>query len=182
MTRSTHDRHHPRTERPTTTSRTSRTEPNDGRRRDHPIYRRANTFRQVHQDDNSTVYTKDAKDKTKSTYRSNFQNSRKDSNIILRSRSKSRQSKRSHTTLAIFERIPGVLLVAKARPEGPKSPEDAAPRETSLSEATESQKVEIPTTTGLEGVDYRRPSQERDDEETEQDGVIHSYPQSCIYG
>ena len=62
--------------------------------------------------------------------------------------------------------------MAKARPERPKSPEDAAPRETSVSEATESQKVEIPTTTGLEGVDYRRPSQERDDEETEQDEVI----------
>ena len=173
MTRSTHDRHHSRTERPTTTTpRTSRTEPNEGRRRDHPIYRRANTFRQVHQDVNSTVYTKDAKDKTKSTYGSNFRHSRKDSHITLRSRSKSRQSKRPHTTLAIFERPPGVLLVAKARPERPKSPEDTAARGTSVSEATESQKVEIPTTTGLDGVDYMRSSQERDDEETEHDEVI----------
>ena len=172
MTRSSHDRHPPRTEKPTTTSRTSRTEPNDGRRRDHPIYRRENTFRQVHQDANSTVYTKETKDKAKSTYVSNFQRSRKDSNITLRSRSKSRKSKRSNTSLAIFERPPGVLLVAKARPERPKGLEDAATRETSVSEATESQQVEIPTTTGLEGVDYRRPSQERDDEETEQDEVI----------
>ena len=142
MTRSTHDRHHPRTERPTTTPRTSRTEPNEGRRRDHPIFRRANTFRQVHQDGNSTVYTKEAKDKTKFTYGSNFLHSRQDSNITLRSRSKSRQSKRPQTALAIFERPPGVLLVAKARPDRPKSPEDTAPRGTSVSEATESQKVE----------------------------------------
>ena len=61
--------------------------------------------------------------------------------------------------------------MAKARPERPKSPEEAAPRGTSVSEATESQKVEIPTTTGLDGVDYMRSSQERD-EETEQDEVI----------
>ncbi len=172
MTRSTFDRHPSRTERPSTTSRTPRTEPIDGRRRDHPIYRRENTFRQVHQDANSTVYTKDTKDKAKSTYGSNFQRSRKDSTITLRSRSKSRKSKRSTTSLAIFERPPGVLLVAKARPDRPKGPEDTTIRETSVSEATESQHVEIPTAAGLDGVDYRRPSQERDDEETEQDEVI----------
>ena len=57
--------------------------------------------------------------------------------------------------------------MAKARPERPKSPEDTAPRGTSASEATESQKAEIPTATGLDGVDYMRSSQERDDEETE---------------
>ena len=62
--------------------------------------------------------------------------------------------------------------MAKARPDRPKSPEDTAPRGTSVSEATESQKVEIPTTTGLDGVDYMRSSQERDDEETEHDKVI----------
>ena len=39
-------------------------------------------------------------------------------------------------------------------------------------EATESQQVEIPTAPGLDGVDYRRPSQERDEEETDQDEVI----------
>ena len=139
MTRSTFDRHPSRTERPSTTSRTPRTEPIDGRRRDHPIYRRENTFRQVHQDANSTVYTKDTKDKAKSTYGSNFQRSRKDSTITLRSRSKSRKSKRSTTSLAIFERPPGVLLVAKARPDRPKGPEDTTIRETSVSEATESE-------------------------------------------
>ena len=62
--------------------------------------------------------------------------------------------------------------MAKARPERPKSPEETAPRGTSISEATESQKVEIPTTTGLDGVDYMRSSQERDDGETEHDEVI----------
>ena len=97
---------------------------------------------------------------------------RKDSNITLRSRSKSRKSKRSHTTGTLFERPPGVLLLAKARPERPRSPEDTAPRGTSASEATESQKVEIPAVTGLDDVDFRRSSQERDDEETEQDDVI----------
>ena len=65
---------------------------------------------------------------------------RKDSNITLRSRSKSRKSKRSHTTGTLFERPPGVLLLAKARPERPRSIEDTAPRGTSASEATESQK------------------------------------------
>ena len=65
MPRSTLDRYPSRPERPSTTSRTSRTEPIDGRRRDHPIYRSENTFRQVHQDANSTVYTNDKKDKTK---------------------------------------------------------------------------------------------------------------------
>ena len=68
QTRTAHDRHHLRTERYTITPRTSRTEPNDGRNRDHPIFRRANTFRQVHQDAHSTVYSKDSQDKTKFPY------------------------------------------------------------------------------------------------------------------
>ena len=170
MTRSTHDQHSSRPEKSTTTSRTSRTEPTDGRRRDHPIYRRANTFRQVHQDAHSTVYTKETKDRTHSSYGSNYHKPRKDSNITLKSRSKSRPSTRAHGTLAIFERPQGVLLTAKARPERPKSPESTAPRETSASEFTE--QVEIPTTTDLEAADWRRPSQERDDDETEQDEAI----------
>ena len=97
---------------------------------------------------------------------------RKDSNIILRSRSKSRKSKRFHTTGTLFKRPLGVLLLAKARPERPRSPEDTAPRGTSASKATKSQKVEIPAVTGLEDVDFRNSSQERDDIKTEQDNVI----------
>ena len=106
------------------------------------------------------------------THSSNLQRSRKESTVTLRSRSRSRKSNRPNTSLAIFERPPGVLLVAKARPERPKGPEDAATRDTSVSEATESQQVEIPTTAGLDGVDWRRPSQERDVEETEREEVI----------
>ena len=63
-------------------------------------------------------------------------------------------------------------LRAKARPDRPQALEDTATRETSVSEATESQEVEIPTAPGLDGIDYRRPSQERDEEETDQDEVI----------
>ena len=169
MTRGNFDRHPPRTERPATTSRTPRSEPIDGRRR---VYRRETVFRQVHLDANYTIYTKDTKDKAKSTYGSTFQRSRKDSTITLRSRSKSRKSKRSTTPLAIFERPAGVQLRAKTRPDRPQALEDTATRETSVSEATESQQVEIPTAPGLDGIDYRRPSQERDEEETDQDEVI----------
>ena len=133
MTRGNFDRHPP-----ATTSRTPRSEPIDGRPRDHPIYRRENVFRQIHQDANYTIYTKDTKDKAKSTYGSTFQRSRKDSTITLRSRSKSRKSKRSTTPLAIFERPAGVQLHAKARPGRPQALEDTATRETSVSEATES--------------------------------------------
>ena len=49
--------------------------------------------------------------------------------------------------------------------------EDTTTRETSVSEASESQHVEIPAAADLETVDYRRPSQERE-EETDQDEVI----------
>lgn len=153
-------------------SRTSRSEPTDGRRRDHPIYRRANVFWQVHQDANTTVYTKDQKDKAKYTYGSNLQGFLKNSSITLRSRSRSRRSKRSSTEpSAIFKRPTAVQLLAKARPEKPPDMEDTTTRETSVSEASESQHVEIPAAADLETVDYRRPSQERE-EETDQDEVI----------
>ena len=126
MTRGNYERHPSRTERPATTSRTPRSEPIDGRRRDHPIYRRENVFRQVHQDANYTVYTKDTKDNAKSTYSCNSKRSRKDSTITLRARSKSRKPKRSTTPLATFERPAGVQLRAKARPDKPQAIEGTA--------------------------------------------------------
>ena len=166
MTRGNYERHPSRTERPATTSRTPRSEPIDGRRRDHPIYRRENVFRQVHQDANYTVYTKDTKDN-------------------------------ASPPIAVIPKDPGrtppSLLDQGQNPENQK---DLLHHWLSLNglqvcnyvlkldqtnlkllriqqlEATGSQQVEIPTAPGLDGVDYRRPSQERDEEETDQDEVI----------
>ena len=103
-TRSSLDKYPQRVDRPSATSRTPRSEPNDGRRRDHPIYQRANEFRQVHQDATSTVYSKAIKDKNKPTLGCNSQRSRKESNITLKSRSRSRKSKKNlHPWLSLID-------------------------------------------------------------------------------
>ncbi len=181
--RDSYERHPPRTERPDPTSRTPRSEPTGGggRRRDHPVFYRENLFRQVHQDANTTVYTREKHAKAKSKSGPDPARSRKEPTITLRSRSKSRNSKRSSAAhVSLFERQPGVQLRAKARPGKTRAIEDAASRGASASEATEatSQQVGIPTASDFEEVDYRRPSQKHEEGDEDDEFIPIPKPSS----
>ena len=65
-----------------------------------------------------------------------------------------------------------VLLLATARSDRDTGPGDTATRDTSASEATESHRVDTNLATSWDIPDYRRSSQERDEEETENDEFI----------
>ena len=147
--------------------KTSNFTPNPGKNKVHPIYRRAHTFHQVHQDGRSTIYKKEHGDREQKggyTPRSTSPSHPKEPMISLRSRSRTRrtdQQDRPHGS-----RTGQITL----RPKPGRTtlhgwdPPDASASET----APESRQLEIPQVE-IE-VDWRRPSQERDDEnEIEQD-------------
>ncbi len=165
---STQGRHLPDRHAPYAKSRTSKPAASDGRNRDHPIYQRANTFRQVHQDSLYTVYTKDLQNRGNTSQRTYDSRPKEEPHISLRSRSRSRRSRPS-TTSRTWPTRPtgGVTLRPKALHDTLRGPDNP---EVSACETNESQQVEIPAPGEFEGVDWRRLSQER--EETDQDELM----------
>ena len=140
----------------------------------HPTFRRSHAFHQVHQDDRSTIYRREHRDqeqKGRHTPRSTSPKRSqlwhpKESMISLRSRSRTRRSDqqdRQHSTGT----GPIVLRpkVGRTQSHGWNQP-DASASET----VAESPQVEIPQIPPADlEADWRRPSQDREEEETAQE-------------
>ena len=125
---------------------------------------------EVHQDPRSTVYTKDHENRGSNPQRPYATRHNKEPHISLRSRSRSRRTPPSTTsrTRSTGPTLGGIVLRPKALKDsfhGPDNPEVSA------SETGESQQVEIPVREEVEMADWKRPSQERD-EEDDQDELM----------
>ena len=162
-------RHAPDRHTTPTQPKTSKTEPPPGRDRNHPIYRRANTFHQVHQDGRSTVYKKEPEKRDHRggyTPRSTSPSHPKEPMISLRSRSRTRGTSSQPSRTRPYVSTTGQITL---RPKpGRKTYHGWDKPEVSASEtAPESLQVDIPQVE-IEA-DWRRPSQERDEEDEQDD-------------
>ena len=166
-------RHAPERHTTPTHPKTSNTAPHSGRDRVHPIYRRANTFHQVHQDGRSTIYKKELEERDHRggyTPRSTSPSHPKEPPISLRSRSRTRRTAPQNRP---YDGSKSVQITLRPKP-GTTTLHGWDPPEASASETVpESLQVEIPPA-DIEA-DWRRPSQEREDED-EQDDLDDQMP------
>ena len=162
-------RHAPDRHTTPTHPQTTHTEPAPGRDRNHPIFRRANTFQQVRQDGRSTVYKKESEkydNRGGYTLRSTSPSHPKEPMISLKSRSRTRGPSSHQSRPRSYAPTPGPITL---RPKpGRKTNHGWDPPEVSASETVpESLQLDIPQVE-IE-VDWRRPSQERDEENEQND-------------
>ena len=171
---SSQKRHAPDRHTAPTIPKSSNPAPPSGRDKNHPIYRRSSTFHQVHQDGRSTVYKKEPEKRdTRGGYtpRSTSPSHPKESYISLRSRSRTRGTSSRPSRTRPYVSTTGQITL---RPKpARKTNHGWDPPEVSASETGESLQVDIPQAE-IE-VDWRRPSQERD-EEDEQDDLDDQMP------
>ena len=157
----------PDPDRYSTQQKSSSGAPHPGKDRTHPIYHKSNAFHQVHQDGRSTIYKKGPGDREslrEHTPRSTSPSHAKEPMISLRSRSRTRRTSPNPPRDRPYGFTPGSITLLPGR----KTRHAWDPPEASASETpAESQMVEIPQ---IEMVaDWRRPSQERDDEDEQEE-------------
>ena len=154
---------------------TAHTLPASGRERNHPVFRRSNTFHRVHQDDRSTVYKKEPEKRDNQrgfTPRSTSPSHPKETMISLKSRSRTRGPPTYQSNPRSYPAKP-VPVTLRPKP-GRKTKHGWDPEVSASETAPESIQLDIPHVE-IEEVDWRRPSQERDDED-EQDGLDDMMP------
>ena len=168
-------RHAPDWQNTPTYPQTAHTLPASGRERNHPVFRRSNTFHRVHQDDRSTVYKKEAEKRDNPrgfTPRSTSPSHPKETMISLKSRSRTRGQPTYQSNPRSYPAKPAPVTL---RPKPGRKTKHGWDPEVSASETgAESLQLDIPRVE-IEEVDWRRPSQERDDED-EQDGLDDMMP------
>ena len=168
-------RHIPDWQNTPTYPQTTHTLPASGRERNHPVFRRSNTFHRVHQDDRSTVYKKEPEKRDNQrgfTPRSTSPSHPKETMISLKSRSRTRGPPTYQSNPRSYPAIP-VPVTLRPKP-GRKTKHGWDPEVSASETAAESIQLDIPHVE-IEEVDWRRPSQERDDED-EQDGLDDMMP------
>ena len=168
-------RHVPDWQNTPTYPQTTHTLPASGRERNHPVFRRSNTFHRVHQDDRSTVYKKEPEKRDNQrgfTPRSTSPSHPKETMISLKSRSRTRGPPTYQSNPRSYPAKP-VPVTLRPKP-GRKTKHGWDPEVSASETAPESIQLDIPHVE-IEEVDWRRPSQERDDED-EQDGLDDMMP------